>query len=237
MTMDRELWVRPFADFPHLPCPKCKHGRLNKVDKTEQHLAPIWAAEADDPDVPIYDRFILFAQCADRKCGEVVSVAGTYTTTGSIIVDIHTGDSKPEEAYYPACMAPCPPMIVIPEAVPNEVKDALKLAFQAFWSDLDGCISKLRGAVEKLLDSNGVPRKTPKGSFLVLGARLSLFTHPNLKPSWLDALRKVGNLGTHGEVGEEDVFNAMDMFEIVLKEAYGEDSKARADALAKLLDK
>jgi hypothetical protein len=128
-------------------------------------------------------------------------------------------------------------MFRVLEAVPNEVKQALTLAFEAYWSDLDGCVGKLRGAVEKFLDSNGVPRTTAKGGFLPLANWLKMFTHPKLKSSWLDALRKIGNLGTHGEVSEEDVFNAIDMFEIVLAEAYGEDSKARADALAQLLDK
>jgi|JRHI01.1.fsa_nt_gi hypothetical protein len=91
MAMDRELWARMFATFPHLPCPACKNGRLNVVDKTEKHLTPTWATESEDPDVIVYDRFILFAQCSDRKCGEVVSVAGTYASTGSILLDVDTG--------------------------------------------------------------------------------------------------------------------------------------------------
>ena len=42
-------------------------------------------------------------------------------------------------------------------------------------------------------------------------------------------------VGTYGAVTDADVFNAMEMFEIVLEQANGPDPLARADVLAKLL--
>jgi Domain of unknown function (DUF4145) len=152
-----------------------------------------------------------------------------------VLVDIPSGISTPEEVYEIASIHPPPPMIEIPDNTPEPVRQDLESAFQTYWHDSDGCIAKVRASAEKFLDNFGVPRTTASGKFISFNDRILSLTDPRVSQDWLDALREVGNLGTHGSVQEEKLFHTMDIWKICLMQAYGENPRSRADALARLL--
>ena len=90
--------------------------------------------------------------------------------------------------------------------------------------------------MEKILDHHQVPRQQSNGKFMRLKDRLDALSSSKADPKWLHALRVIGNLGAHGEVSKNDVMNAMEVCEIALEYEFGEDQRARANDLAKLLN-
>lgn len=236
MPFDREIWSRAFQQFPQFPCPRCSGGRLNVLSDTERRMQPNWSFDCDDPELLVFERFSVLLLCSRPSCGEVVSVIGTYRNTGGIIVELDSGATSPELVYEPTAMSPAPPIIRLPRSIPDEVERAVKVAFHLYWGDLEACLSKVRASVEKLLDHHQVPRERVNGSFMPLKERLDALSSAKADLTWLNALRVIGNLGTHGDVTEEDVMNAMEIYEIVLDYEFGTDPRTRADDLAKLLN-
>lgn len=236
MSFERNMWRKSFQDFPHLPCPHCSLGRLNVMGDTEKRLRPTWSFEIDDSDLLVFERFSIMLQCGNKSCGEVISVIGNFRNTGGVLVDLNSGAVTPELVYEPTAMSPAPPIIRTPPNIPLEVERPLKAAFHLFWGDLEACLSKVRASVEGLLDHHQVPRKKANGKFINLKDRLDILSSSKADPDWLNALRVVGNLGTHGEVTEEDVMNAMEIYEIALDFEFGADTRVRANQLSKLLN-
>ena len=206
------------------------------LSETEQRLRPTWSFDVDDPELLIFERFSVLLRCGSQNCGEVVAVIGIYRNTGGLIIELDSGATSPELVYEPTAMSPAPPIIRIPRNTPDEVSRAVKLAFHLYWGDLEACLSKVRASVEKLLDHHLVPRQRINGSFMPLKERLDALSSAKADLKWLNALRVIGNLGTHGDVTEEDVMNAMEIYEIVLEFEFGADPRTRADNLAKLLN-
>jgi hypothetical protein len=233
MPVERPLWVRIYTEFPHLPCPQCPKGILLALPGKELNYEPY--PEIDDPDILSFNRFTLIAKCNNPKCAEVVCATGDVIYRGDIIVDVEAGTEQPAHHYYVRTMYPPAPMISIPADTPRSILPALNASFSHYWNDVDGSMGRLRAAVELFLDEFNVPRRNSKGKFISLFDRIDEFSHPHVQNDWLDALRYIGNLGTHSSVTDENLFNAMDMFEIVLHQAFGDDPKARAATLGKLL--
>jgi len=85
MAIDRRLWVDTFIDkqLPPLPCATCAKGTLRLVDL---HTAePGYSNTRDHEDWEpswIMERFVAFARCDVRECGEVICLTGSTTTQG-----------------------------------------------------------------------------------------------------------------------------------------------------------
>lgn len=235
MPIDRSLWSRSFSSFPHLPCPRCNHGRLIFSDNDAVYQTPAWIYECSDPDTFPWERFSCFMTCSDNACKEITICIGMHRPSGGMLVNIETNDITPEFIFEPRVFYPAPGMIQIPYSTPEPVVRALNLAFEFYWQDLDTCVSKIRSSVELLLDHYSISRTKPDGNFLSLDKRIELLKPEKFNANWLHALRKIGNLGTHGTVTEEETFNAIEIYEIILNFAFGVDPSARADELARLL--
>src|SRR5207244_3567277 len=137
-------------------------------------------------------------------------------------------------ALRPRAIFPAPPIITLPHETPVLVKGEIELAFQLFWADLGSCVSRLRASVEHLLDEFKIPRnridkKSNKRVYLPLAARIQMFEQRQARnkefADFLDALRHVGNLGTHSEVSRQAVLAGFDIYEIALSEIFGKRSK------------
>jgi hypothetical protein len=128
--------------------------------------------------------------------------------------------------YYVSCIFPPPPIIQIPEATPQKVRDELKISFQLFWLDVDACANKVRTGLESLLDHQRI-RKTTIGKN---GKRVSLNLHKRVelfqkKNSGLGnlmmAVKWLGNAGSHSsKINREDLLDGYEMMDYVLSEIY-----------------
>ena len=235
MPIDRSLWSRSFSIFPHLPCPRCNHGRLIFSDTTAAYQTPAWVYNDSDPESLPWERFSCFMTCSDNACKEIAICIGMYRPSGGMLVNIETNDITPEFIIEPRVFYPSPPMIQIPNSTPEPVARALNLAFEFYWQDFDACVSKVRSSVEFLLDHYSISRTKSNGKFLPLNDRINMLKSENFDSYWLHALRIIGNLGTHESVTEEETLNAIEIYEIILNFAFGTNSSARADELARLL--
>jgi hypothetical protein len=105
------------------------------------------------------------------------------------------------------------------------------------WSDLGASGSRLRTSVELLLDDFKIPREgkgTKKTYRLSLQDRINAFKAVDADyATTLDALRIVGNLGTHeNELRRNVLLDAFEIYEDALSELYG-NHKKKIEALRK----
>lgn len=253
MAIDRSIW-QTFVDkdFSNsYPCPRCNKGQVRRGDNPvvlvePHHSQREHGLEEWDPDW-IQMSFTTMLTCDNATCGEVVAVSGR---AGVDHLNQYEYEGEPEGSRYyeflrPVSLFPAPPLFPVAKNLPEKVKNQLALAFQLFWADRSASTSRLRTGLERILDDQGVPatgtNKNGKPRRLDLFERIELFknaTNDADVAESMDAVRVVGNLGTHGnEVTEGDYFNLIDVYEDALAEIYGQETaklKAKKAALIAL---
>ncbi|OHV80122.1 hypothetical protein LCM4579_22780 [Ensifer sp. LCM 4579] len=143
------------------------------------------------------------------------------------------------EALFPDSIIPAPHIIKFSEKLaPKSMRHLLK-AFQLFWVDTGASANRLRICIEMLLDQLKVPRfnKPKKGKKrvrLALGVRLTKLTGKRAAQKHiLDALRVIGNVGSHdGGTDRDLLLTAFGLLEDVLGELL-DNKTANRDALAR----
>lgn len=223
MASVRDLWLTSFPDneIPAFPCPLCDRGNLLYIKKSlqlkESDAASAAVGSGDITPFEVTSLFAMFLKCSVGKCGCVVSVHGE--------ADLHEryGVEDYEDRFFyalsPHGMFPAPPLATIPPQTPGAIANELKIAFQLFWIDLGSCANRLRISVEKILDELGAP----KGK---LFDRIDTFkkSDPDHADTF-DALRHVGNVGSHEGVVERDaVLDAFEVYQDALAELFGKRS-------------
>ncbi|ASA55465.1 DUF4145 domain-containing protein [Vibrio gazogenes] len=124
-----------------------------------------------------------------------------------------------------------PPLVMFPisKNVPDSISEELFDAFKYFHFDPSSSAAKLRRAMERFCDHQQI-----EGNNLNRKVQNLAKPHPE-EAMYLEALKLVGNEGTHGNnVDELDLLYAFQIFEFVL-ELY--DRQARFDALQNVYDK
>src|SRR5262249_18284642 len=115
--------------------------------------------------------------------------------------------------------SPSPPLITIPENCPTTIKAELEKAFVASWGDLLAAANHTRSCVEKLLDYLEEPKRGR------LHQRIENYKkRDEQRGTALLAIKWVGNTGSHAdELSRNDVYNAFDIIEAVLKDVFSRD--------------
>lgn len=239
MPLKRELWNGrySFDSFLSFPCPKCKQGRINilydalSIKETAYSIA-LRESEEWYSDMAT-KRFSVMIECNNRICGEWVTATG-------YIGHNYDWDSTDDGSSVTECidirsMYPAPPIIDIPQNTPPIVDVLINLAFQLYWMDLSSCVNRLRTSVELILDDLNVPRENHKNKQLPLKNRIDLFKEidPEHADS-MDALRLVGNIGSHTCFTHRDA--VLDMFH-VLEEALAELYAKRSETTRAIKEK
>jgi Domain of unknown function (DUF4145) len=238
MPVDREMFQRDYERMPHFPCPHCKHGRLNMRDG-QRIVEPFGRTGAfDEPAFLKHKRFVMMAECTD--CRGSVCVSGADEVRVDPVLSQFTKDPQPDYREIISAMHPAPPMIRLPENLEAPVAAEMRSAFECFWFDLDACAHKLRKSVEALLRAKNVTATTRDDTgnirFLTLEEKLQKFPPAKRRPEWFGAIRLVGNFGSHGGIGLDVLFDALDIWEAALAEIY-DDQVGRANELADKLTK
>ncbi len=244
--MDRKLWKKSYTSFPRFPCPRCSKGHFKLRANSVVQLQPQHVTNALDEselyDEASYGRFSCFLECDFTFCQEIVAVAGDYSEHYHHHFDEDINDSVTitDRNFSPFIMRPAPVMISTPEKLNDDSKKHLVKAYELFWADWASCANRLRIVTEYLLDQLAIPRTGVKGkrknARLDLSDRIDLLKvaqpgHDQL----LNALRVVGNLGSHDGIVDFDAL--LDCFEF-LEEAMSElidQRRAKMDARAAAL--
>ncbi len=219
--------------WPPLPCPRCRHGRLNPVESPKLLLNANmadwteWGAPED-----IRGVFATQLQCQNRACRGVVAVTGDFeerlfedardpgdTTTMFTIKTVH------------------PPLelVLLPDGVPSTVAEELQVVGALIWTHPASAMTWLRRAVEALMTERGVPAATSSGHFVSLDSRLNTFrlaatTLPEVS-DLLESLKWEGNHATHSGVNNtpvhvDDVLSAVERLAHALDLLYPQDYSA-----------
>lgn len=169
------------------------------------------------------DKFLFNGYFSCEKCGEHVSSTG-------VLLKAQIMSDKPSPEYIKVeHFSPTVPIFPLSENIPTLIVDELLDAFKYFHFDPPSAASKLRRSIEKFCADMNV-----EGSNLNRKVQNLAKTHPE-EASYLEALKLVGNEGTHGSnVDELDLIYAFEMFQFVL-ELY--DRKARFGALQESYEK
>lgn len=233
MTVDVSLWPETFSEksFPSFPCPECYNGRLvlkkNSQDQVlvrtyEPKYSKAGRAHPDwEPDWEI-QRFFAVLECSVTNCGEV-SVA-----SGDIILIQEFDEEIGRWTYVyrlrPKSILPAPPIIRIGKKVPHEVSEHVKAAFGLFWSDLGAAANRLRSALERVMDHRGIKKYNRTGHRIPisLAKRIEKYEakYGDELSEVVDALRNVGNRGSHGTTSRTSVLGAFALFEHFLDKTY-----------------
>lgn len=234
MSVDVSLWVEVFESdaFPPFPCPRCRHGRLSLQKKSLRLIEPGYstAAHAHEgwDESWVTHRFAAVMECSNPTCQEIVIVSGKSEPSEQFDDEVgHYYDA----ALRPKAIFPAPPIISLPDGTPGEIQAELKRSFALFWTDLSAAANRLRAALERFMDEQGVKKftrnKQGKRVPMSLSSRLDLFEkkNGNEHSEILGALRQIGNLGSHADVSRDAVLAAYDLFEHVLVQVYDQPKK------------
>lgn len=243
MTVNVAHWTETFSQgqLPPFRCPTCHHGTLVEVKESRKlvqsersrrgHSHEDW-----DP-TWIEERFTLLLECSASSCGELVVVSGD-----TVLDQVEDEDGRWVWASQlrPRSMFPAPYIIELPREVPDAVRYELEQAFALFWIDLNASANRLRTSLERGLDEVGIKKfnKTGKRISIPLAQRIKLFEKAKGADlsEIFNALRHVGNLGTHASVSRTALLTAFTLYEHALAEWFGGHKKKMA-AIAKKLVK
>ena len=223
--MDAELWTQSISetDAPAYPCPHC--GKAVLLMQPETFVAHATVAclsqqpdEGWDPLIAHYG-FLCWLKCASSKCAGYVAVVGEGQEEPEW--DEQYRQTIWERSFKPLFAWPMPSIFPIPIGCPKRVVAEIEASFRALWSDAPSAASRLRVAVEYLLDEIGVPRRrrTTSGyEALILHRRIEVLSQADAKTAAnLMAIKWLGNTGSHeAAVSREDVLKAYEVMEHAL---------------------
>ena len=237
--MNRALWYRliPKNDFPGYPCPNCISGKMKPIKNGLTSLEPKHIVDwrnknSEDWEFEFaIERWSASMRCDESTCGEVIHLIGDIEVVETEI-DLPENERTwgYEEVLRVRAVFPAPPLFRISDNVPEPVRKQLEIAFRMYWTDVSACVSRIRTAVECMLDDQNVPRerlvsngkKKSKMRRMDLHERINSFASGSNHKDQLQGLRNIGNLGTHStdDVEDDDLYDAIDVLEFVLTGVY-----------------
>ena len=243
--MDRNLWNQELSTTycPPWTCPVCRKGTISLIKDSLTSKETVTSARSHKDENFDFDWieyvFTAWAKCTQPSCHQEFAISGT----GGVAPQYISDDKWDYEDYFaPKACHPMPDIFELPVKCPDEVASELRAAFAVFWSNKAACASRIRVAVEQLMNHIGVPKrkKRANGTYfdLTLHGRVDAFAkkEPAIGPQ-LMALKWVGNTGSHdSNVSGADLLDAFEILEHSLREIIGGHS-AKVAALAKKLTK
>jgi hypothetical protein len=246
--MKKEAWlklVEPISinEFPRLPCPTCSNGELIldlsslrfraskdqykrdvfwKDDFEQNTLLRIFFAIGTALDNMQWkqSRFIGFLVCS--PCQESVAITGRAEVPSAFQKMVYKEHIQPTRilAEY---FSPHIPIFNIKSQLPEDVRSELAKSFSLYHTDTAAAGNRLRAAVERLLDSQGIePGRDLYG-------RIQQFAKKELELSeLLSALRLLGNEASHeGNVSKADLLDAYAVFECIAEQLFERQNKLK----------
>jgi hypothetical protein len=176
MPVNRDEWQENFEQLPHWTCSKCGKGNLAPmpgklwIEETalskEAHDHPNW-----EPDW-VKQRFAGFLQCSSKACGEVASISGDTPVDYFEYQDEHEHVQKATDLFVVKSIFPAPIPFKLPDAVPQNIKDAVTVASALIWTSNEAAGNQLRQVVELFLTDVGIPDKNANGGYITAHDRI-----------------------------------------------------------------
>ena len=244
--MDRKRYKVPFrrGNVPSWICPTCKKGIIkiipNAFNQEERALSRQARGHEDwEPEWVEYVYSCLL-RCSNDACNEIVASSGIGCFDWEPDQDRH--EQKWFDYFYVKYFVPHLQLIEIPKNTPEEIVHEMNQSFKLFFCNPSSSLNHIRIAVELILTDFKIKKYIivrKKRHFISLHKRIDLlpskFEH--LKEE-LVAIKWLGNAGSHShkEITIDDVMDAYEIMEFVLKELYEKKAKA-VKKLAKKINK
>jgi hypothetical protein len=164
-------------------------------------------------------------RCNRSKCSEIVRVVGTGFCEYDSIYEYGERSGYWSTYCIPTFFQPHLNIFEIPEYVPQEISNMLKLSFALFFCDSDSCGNRIRASIEIVLNQIGsqstrVTSNSGRVRTISLGDRIAALTetHDNIK-ELLSAIRIIGNDSSHSEtsISRQDTIDAYRMVRFILE--------------------
>lgn len=242
--MKRNIWSTTLSEHsaPPWPCSECNKGVLRLVPKSLAYKETIRSQrshgdEGWDPDWIDYT-FSAWLKCSHSGCGQEVAVLGIGGVEAWY--DNEEGTTGWTPYFAPRWCSPMPDIFELPAKCPDEVLKQLRASFRLFLADQPAAASKVRIALERLMDHLGVPKrkKEKNGKFIDLSLHRRIEIFQQGKPDiglQLMALKWLGNTGSHEtQVSRDDLLDAFEILEHALSELIDRRSEKVAELAKKL---
>jgi len=205
----------PQGSWPQLPCGSCATGALRVSRPTEIDASARYRDHPDwDPEW-IRGYFTSEAECMNPDCRSVGLVTGRMKVDADVDERGHWhGDY---DTFYRVTF--CDPplrLVAAPTDTPDDVKRAIHSAALVIWADASCAANRLRAAVEHLLTHLDVPRN---GSSAHERIKRLAAKRPDVA-TVLEAVKWIGNDGSHGELPLKDVLEGAALLERALAMVY-----------------
>lgn len=225
-----------------LTCPECGKNSLIQRDKEgfNQFQSPESVLEQETREfydeqleMAYFGYFSLHLFCSDCDCQ--VYCSGSFRTEIG-----YRGPDMLEctfTRYNPHFFVPSLKIINLPPETPESVKEEIEFSFAYFFFDKDACMAKVRKALERFMDAEGIPTHDTDEERLSLQQRLKIYKPAKRlikEKSLLTAIRPIGNQGVHHKVKETDVLFAYEALEKFLDFRYLESDKKLRDKAIKV---
>ncbi|MBT2269848.1 DUF4145 domain-containing protein [Rhodococcus erythropolis] len=227
--------MKPFAtilsqpillkQWPLIDCPHCRTGALALEETTVAvYENPYFNSnefyENDGEPESVSGTFAAPLTCAANNCKCITLAFGDFA-----FQEVPSYDNEPRYERKFAVRGFHPPIDVSELAgdVPEAIRAELSRIGALVWNDPRAASTALRAAVEVLLNEQRVTRSSKTGAPLTLSNRISEFQkgHPEVT-HLLDAVRIVGNAGTHEQspTSADNLLRAMEFVESALDKLY-----------------
>lgn len=231
--MNKDLFKTDFEEdmLPAWHCPTCIKGILKLDKESLKVLFDNETAVYKDWEYFDYEHssYVFHGHLYCNYCQENVVFSGTCSIDQ--VYDVQ-GDGDPYTAskyvrmFSPRYFFPPLRLIQLPnsEKISDELKRLIGKAFELYWCDTDACATRIRAAIEILLDGLGVQKNYTNGDKMPLQKRITKISNdvsPEVK-EFLEAIKWMGNAGAHGLdcIYREQVLDAFEMLEHCLKEIF-----------------
>ncbi len=227
MPVNRQLWKRSISKhyIPAWPCPACGEGKLQmkKGTMNYEETRDSRLRHSDDDFLMLDVEFVFSANLECARCKEIISCCGVGGYDQSYGQD-EDGDIAVDytEIFFPRYFSRAMKIFECPHGSPKEIKISIEKSLLIAFCDSGAAANHIRQCAEEILSQAGISGKHKNGGFIRMEQRIEAFRQANPRNAgYVDALRWIGNFGSHPEdITKDDVFDAYDILELLLEDLY-----------------
>ncbi|HDQ4152932.1 DUF4145 domain-containing protein [Pseudomonas aeruginosa] len=213
--------------IPSYKCPACMKANLVEEEFMPSCTAYTRIHRGEDWWGPECEELIFRLTLKCPRCDDLVFVHGDGYIDEEITTEGEHDWSKRWVSYYqPKNFFPPLKFIDCPAATPREVQASLNSASCLYYSHPAAACNCLRMAAEDILTSLGVAIPEA-GEFVSFGNRIKQLPEKSTEYNLLDAVRWLGNAGSHSgsKITHKDAEHAFTVIDLLIEEVYSDRKK------------